>query len=186
MNKAITDTGPPLHLNEIKSIRILKIFETMVVSTQVKEELQEFGIWPFLKEELIHLQEKMVTDKEITAEQERWKDLMLHRADLSILVLLHSMIDTLALTDDLALRRVIESLGRIVVGSIGVLVRGYRDQRLSKDELHQGIDLLFNDSSLYLSRAFRVRVHKLIEEFERTGPSQRAGFGPDHESLWTQ
>ncbi len=165
MNKAITDTGPPLHLNQIGYLRLFNIFEKIVVSRQVKEELQKFGTWPFFTKTItLHLQEEIVTDDEITEEQDKRKDLMLHRADLSVLVLMWRMMDALALTDDLALRRAIESLGRVVVGSVGILIRGYRDQSLSKDELRQCVDLLFNDNSLYLSRAFRVRVLKLIEE----------------------
>jgi predicted nucleic acid-binding protein len=169
MNKAITDTGPPLHLNETGYIQLLKLFDTLLVSTQVKEELQDLGVWYSLtKQKAIHLQEEIIIDDEITKEQDRWKDLTLHRADVSVLVLVKRMADALALTDDLALRKAIESLGRVVVGSVGILIRGYREKRLSKDELHKGVDLLFNDSSLYLSRIFRDRVRKLVEELEET------------------
>lgn len=167
MNKAITDTGPPLHLNQIGYIRLLKVFDTLLVSTQVKEELQEYGIWHCLtKEKAVHLQEETIIDDEITKEQNRWKDLTLHRADVSVLVLVQRTADALALTDDLVLRRAMESLGRVVVGSVGIVIRGYREKRLSKDELYKCVDLLFNDSSLYLSRIFRDRVQKLIEELE--------------------
>ena len=165
MNLAITDTGPPLHLNQIGYLRLFNIFEKIVVSKQVKDELLKFGVWSFFTKEMAtHLQEEIVTDDEINKEQDKRKDHMLHKTDLSVLVLMCRMMDALALTDDLSLRRAIESLGRVVVGSIGILIRGYRDQRLSKDELHRCMDLLFNDSSLYLSRAFRVRVLKLIEK----------------------
>jgi predicted nucleic acid-binding protein len=167
VNKAITDSGPPLHLNEIGYIQFLKIFDTLLVSTQVKEELQDLCIWHYLtKEKAVHLQEETIIDDEITKEQDRWKNFTLHRADLSVLVLVQRKAGTLALTDDLALRRAIESLGRVFVGSLGIVIRGYREKRLSKDELHKCVDLLFNDSSLYLSRIFRDRVQKLIEELE--------------------
>ncbi|ODS32110.1 MAG: hypothetical protein SCARUB_02760 [Candidatus Scalindua rubra] len=42
MNKVITDTGPPLHLDQIGHIRLLEIFVTLVVSCQVKKELQKY------------------------------------------------------------------------------------------------------------------------------------------------
>ena len=167
MNKAITDSGPPIHLNETGYIHLLKVFDTLLVSMQVKEELLDFGIWRCLiKDEAVHLQEETICDDEITGEQDRRKDLTLHRADVSVLVLVRRMGQALALTDDLALRKAIESLGRAVVGSVGIIIRGYREKMLSKDELHKCIDLLFNDSSLYLSRIFRDRVRKLIEELE--------------------
>jgi predicted nucleic acid-binding protein len=168
VNKAITDTGPPLHLNQIGYIRLLGIFETIVLTGQVREELQEFSTWySFKQEEAIRSQEETVNDDEITNEKNRWKDHRLQMADLSVLFLVHRIVNALTLTDDLELRRAIESLGRVVVGSVGVLIRGYKMQRLNRDELHNCVDLIFNDSSLYLSRAFRVRVLKLIEELER-------------------
>ena len=112
MNKAITDSGPPIHLNETGYIQLLKVFDTLLVSTQVKEELLDFGIWHCLiKDEAVHLQEATIFDDEITEEQDRWKDLTLHRADVSVLVLVRRMGQALALTDGLALRKAIESLG---------------------------------------------------------------------------
>lgn len=168
MNKSITDTGPPLHLNQIDYVRLLEMFETIVISGQVKEELQDLNIWYSLKkEETLHIQEETVNDIEISDEKNRWRDHKLHMADLSVLVLVRRMMDTLILTDDLELRKAIGSLNRVVIGSVGILIRGYRERKLNMDELHKCVNLLFNDSSLYLSRAFRVRVLKLIEELER-------------------
>ncbi|ODS32111.1 MAG: hypothetical protein SCARUB_02761 [Candidatus Scalindua rubra] len=46
-------------------------------------------------------------------------------------------------------------------------MRGYKEGKLNKDDLRRCVDLLFNNSSLYLSSAFRIRVLKLIEELER-------------------
>ncbi|ODS34754.1 MAG: hypothetical protein SCARUB_00014 [Candidatus Scalindua rubra] len=40
------------------------------------------------------------------------------------------------------------------------------EQKLNKEELGKCVELLFNDSSLYLSSAFRMRVLRLIEEIE--------------------
>ncbi len=168
VSKAITDTGPPLHLQQIGYIHLLEIFEIIVVSEQVKAELKEFSIWESLKQEsTICLQEETISDNEIAKEQQQWTNHKLQKADISVLALVRRMQDVLSLTDDLALRRAIESLGRVVIGGVGVLIRGYKERKLNKEELRRCIDLLFNDSSLYLHRAFRVRVLQLIDEITR-------------------
>lgn len=48
------------------------------------------------------------------------------------------------------------------VGSIGVLVRAYRTGRLERGELESAVDALFTASTLYLSRAFRAYVRRLL------------------------
>lgn len=164
MNEAVTDTGPPLHLNQINKMPVLEIFEVISVSKQVKEELQELGAWNQIKNiQEINLQEESVSDDKIIEAGKRVPGYKLQKADLSVLALLHAFKNTLALTDDLDLRRAIESLDREVVGSVGVLIRGYKEGKLSKVELQKSVEQLFNDSSLYLSRAFRLRVLKLID-----------------------
>jgi predicted nucleic acid-binding protein len=70
----------------------------------------------------------------------------------------------IALTDDLALRKLLEREGATVVGSIGLLIRGYRDGRLTRDALDKCIDDLLGKSTLHLSRAFRSYVRQLVEE----------------------
>ena len=169
MSRAITDTGPPLHLNQIGYLQLFNIFEKIVISTQVKKELQKFGIWSFFKKEIaLLLQEEAVTDSELSMEQDGHKKFILHTADLSVLILTRRIKDTLTLTDDLALRRAIEAFGRVVVGSVGIVIRGYKERRLSMAELRKCLDLLFDDSSLYLSRPFFDRVLKLIEKLDKT------------------
>ena len=67
------------------------------------------------------------------------------------------------LTDDLALRRQLEAHGALVVGSVGILIRAYRQQLMSKIQLENAIDSLFDESSLHLSPAFRVYVRQLLK-----------------------
>lgn len=168
MNRAITDTGPPVHLCQISQCQLLGMFKSISLSEQVKKELELYGSWEELnKNKSIHINKESVSEDEIENEQLKWEKFCLQRADLSVLVIVHRLGDALALTDDLELRKAIESLDRTVVGSVGVLIRGYRTGKLKKDELCKCVDMLFNDSSLYLSSAFRARVLSMIENIER-------------------
>ena len=66
------------------------------------------------------------------------------------------------LTDDLALRRVVEKRDGLVVGSVGVLVRAYKAWGWEKSRLHESVDLLFSQSTLHISPAFRGYVNSLL------------------------
>ena len=77
------------------------------------------------------------------------------------------------LSDDLDLRRALESQGFTVVGSIGVLFRALRTGRLRKRGLLARLDDLLDDSSLYTSKAFRITVRRIVDEL----PPPRDGEG---------
>jgi hypothetical protein len=66
------------------------------------------------------------------------------------------------LTDDLALRRRRVAQGSTAVGTIGVLVRAYRTDRLPRGDLERAVEALFDRSTLHLSRAFRAYVRRLL------------------------
>ena len=67
------------------------------------------------------------------------------------------------LTDDLALRRIVEGRGGIAVGSVGILVRAYKAWRWEKSQLGDAVDLLFSKSTLHISPAFRGYVQSLLK-----------------------
>jgi predicted nucleic acid-binding protein len=71
---------------------------------------------------------------------------------------------SLVLTDDLALRRLLESHGATVAGTFGILVRAYSSGRLRRDELEEAVEALFHRSSLHLSRAFRIYIQELLKK----------------------
>ena len=103
------------------------------------------------------------------AAKEALSGFRLHLADLAVLTLLKKIQDALAVTDDLALRKAIESCGRCVIGTIGILFRGYQQETIDRGQLNQLVNLVFNDSSLYLNSAFKGRVLAMVEQL----PGQR-------------
>ena len=43
--RAVSDTGPLLHLFETGLLRCFVIFEVVLVPAEVREELEHFGVW---------------------------------------------------------------------------------------------------------------------------------------------
>ena len=75
-----------------------------------------------------------------------------------------SEFQSLVLTDDLALRRLLESHGGSVTGTVGILIRAYTVRSISRDEMEIAFEALFNESSLHLGRAFRAYLKHLLSD----------------------
>jgi predicted nucleic acid-binding protein len=165
VSEAISDTGPILHLAEIGALSILTIFEKVFVSKMVSEELLSYGI--DLAVEGHRWSE--LTFEARTVGQERVIELLrgltefeLHRADASIIALADDLRIRPILTDDMELRKALESRGHEAVGSIGVAVRAYKVGKLTKEALEDLIDDLLSHSSLHLSKGFRQFVRQML------------------------
>lgn len=166
MREAITDTGPVLHLHEIGQLESLRIFERLVMPDLVAEELCNYGLDPS------HLGVTALKVTIVIVERTEWSPVLseadqptIHPADAQVFVLARSsQFQKPVLTDDLALRRRLESQGGTVVGSVGVLVRAYTTGHLKRDELESAVDALFTTSTLYMSRAFKVYVRYLLAD----------------------
>ncbi|MDD2367478.1 MAG: hypothetical protein PHN84_15105 [Desulfuromonadaceae bacterium] len=81
-------------------------------------------------------------------------------------MLLKIHIEAVAVTDDLALRKAIESSERTVVGTIGLLFRARSLRLIDKVQLSQLINHVFDDSTLYLNSAFKSRVLMMLDSIE--------------------
>jgi len=163
---AIADTGPPLHLCEINQESQIALFDLLIVSQFVCDELASHNVWERLKRLGLNLRVEMVAESQLAilravADSER-----LSNADLSVWFLARIYRNALILTDDLALRKVLENEGFLVVGSVGILFRAYTEGRSDKAELIQAIKKLFTESSLYLSEGLKRRVMKRLRAID--------------------
>jgi len=161
---AVADTGPPLHLAEIGEEGQLIVFRLVVISEQVKAELKRHGVFDCVAAILgNHLLVESVTHSELDTQQVMLSKFKVHQADLSVAALAERLMPELVLTDDLELRKGLESQGYSVVGSVGVLVRAFKMGRFTKAELQARLNQLFDGSTLYLSKGFRIYVQKFLD-----------------------
>ncbi len=163
MSEAIGDTGPIRHLYEIAHLESLRVFDHITISDLVAGELTtaQIDIEDLRTGELLK-----VTTVPADAFQRVLSDhkaASIQSADAQVFVLAQeSRFQIPVLTDDLALRRLLENYKATVVGSVGILVRSYSSGLLSRDDLLKAIEQLFTQSTLHSSRAFRAYIYNLL------------------------
>jgi len=169
VSEAISDTGPILHLAEIGALSVLTIFKKVLVSNLVNEELLSHGVdlavegqrWAELAFET-----KVIGQERVTELLQELAAFKLHRADASVIALADDLRIKPILTDDMELRKALESRGHEAVGSIGVAIRAYKVGKLTRGALEDVIDDLFSRSSLHLSKGFRQFVRGMLVALE--------------------
>lgn len=155
-----------MHLHEIGRLESLLTVAPLIFPNRVWEELRRRTL------DRTALHEAGVESSVADIEALEWKVLLagpeparLQPADAQVFFLAQvGLFQALVLTDDLALRRRLEAHGATVVGSVGILIRAYASGRFPRHELEQSVETLLEESSLHLSRAFRVYVRKLVSE----------------------
>jgi len=162
---AVSDTGPILHLSEVDCLSALKLFHRIFISDSVRSELRRHSVCANAEILLAGILEThRVRPIEIDAQFEELSGFLLHRADLSVAALAKRIAPDVVLTDDLELRKALEARGKLVVGSIGVLFRSFHNRQLTKDQLRMILEQLFDDSTLYLTKALKKHVLARLDE----------------------
>ncbi len=170
MTTAVCDSGPLTHLWQIGLPALFGVFEVLHLAEQVVTEVRRHVPLDRVAavagcEVRIH----SVAAAEIVLLRERLPSQAAHLqdADLATLALAHRLQPDLVLTDDLALRRAVESVGLTPMGSVGILLRGYKHELLDAKSLDKAVDALFVHSTLYLSPHFKAYVRRLIADILR-------------------
>lgn len=165
---AVGDTGPLLHLAEIGHLAALGTLRRLLLPDLVAAELHRYGV----QAQDIGVARLSVSVVSVSAR--RWERVQravtssgvsIQPADAQVVTLsLARRRPDVVLTDDLALRRVLESRGVLAVGSVGLLIRAYATGLLDRGRLEHAVDALFGGSTLHLSAGFRRYVRSLLAE----------------------
>ena len=159
MAEAVSDTGPLIHLDEIGHLDLLAdTFTHIYIPEQVIREIANATVHTFICKNSEIISTEQISEQSLFSAKEKFSGFRLHLADLAVVTMLCKYERAIGVTDDMELRKTIESAGRTVVGTVGVLFRAYKQGTLGEKDLRNLVDLLFNDSSLYLSCAFKKIV----------------------------
>ena len=165
MGEAISDTGPILHLHEIDRLYALNVFNGLFIPTLVADELRVWGLNISNLGISAGISVMTVDSGRRVEVLEDVSNSPIQPADAEVLILAEDDgFKKPVLTDDMRLRKRLESRGALVVGSVGVLFRAYHIGMLERNELDMAVVALFEESTLHLSPAFRAYVREFLTD----------------------
>ena len=159
MTPCVGDTGPFLHLHEIKHLPLLRLFSSLEIPQAVANELHQYGVGPAeLEAAGLKVQVGTPVPEAFARVEAESAKLGLQDADRAVLALAVDRRAVTVLTDDLDLREASKRFGIIPVGTIGILFRSSATHHIDRPGLERAIRLLFDESTIHLSPAFRSYV----------------------------
>jgi predicted nucleic acid-binding protein len=159
-SKACSDTGPLLHLHEIQQLALCRIFSTIFITSQIKEELDKYKVTKLPKS----LELKKINKDQVALLAAKY-DLQL--GESSVIWLCKALHVPIVLTDDLDARDVSEQLGLTPVGTMGIIMRGYREKLLNQEKAIQILKGIHTLSSLFVTSDLIKYAINEIQNFKR-------------------
>jgi len=162
IKKAVFDSGPIIHIIEINNEKCFSLFRQIFISIEVSEETGFF-------------KEKIKKNKNISVEKldGKHKDIAKiisekHELDLgeaSSIALCRQKSIKLFFSDDLDARIFAKKYGLNVHGTIGILLRCFREKIISKQETIKLLDSLKTNSSLFITSDLIEWSKKEVNKF---------------------
>lgn len=173
--RVVSNTSSIRHLCEIGWERALGIFQTFHIPSAVRVELERQGFYQAFTAvmgkclwiEPVTPSGSMAVRRRLgmlAPKFERRSTTDLEVIDLEVIALADRLKPAIVLTDDAPLRNVLENIWDMkVTGSVGILVRAFRNGMMDKPCFQAAIDPLFTKSTLYLSPRLKSEVLTLID-----------------------
>jgi predicted nucleic acid-binding protein len=159
----VCDAGPLIHLDQVGCVDLLHDFAEVLVPPIVREEVMLHRSTALSGES-----EKFVRANAIkppSVELEALSRLLaLHRGELEALQVAEARPGCILLTDDTAARLAGRSLGLVVHGTLGILVRAIRRKQRTKDEILVVLRSLPTKSTLHLRSTLLEEVCRQVEQ----------------------
>ena len=162
VNEAVSDTGPIIHLTEINLLKAFNIFSKLTIPYEVEKELQRYKVAVPSNVKIKKLTDGSKDKVKILTNQ---YDLNLGEA-AAISLTLQKKADYF-LTDDLDARQVAKEYNLKVHGSIGIIMRAFRNKIISKDQAIEKIKELKVKSSLFITQDLINEAIEAINKFSK-------------------
>jgi predicted nucleic acid-binding protein len=142
---AVFDTGPLIHLNEIRASGILRLFGQVLVSSQVIQELGSDFTLPSNCKQVQLLAKAKDYSKLLAAKYE------IDFTEATAIALSKQENCSLIFTDDLDAREAAKTVGLNPHGTLAIITRAYQENALTRKQALSYLDLLQTKSSLYVT-----------------------------------
>ena len=162
IKQAIFDAGPFIHLEEIKEINLLSLFQQILTTKEILSECNR------MLSEIKKL--KNVEEKKLTGKSKDMAKYLTGRYGLDLgeatgIALCNQELIKLFFTDDLEARRVAKNLGFEPHGTIAIILRSFKEKKLNKKEAKELIQKLYSQSSLFLTSDLKEWTMKEINKY---------------------
>ncbi|MBI1936210.1 hypothetical protein HYS31_07260 [Candidatus Woesearchaeota archaeon] len=161
-NKAVSNTGPFIHLTEIGLIKTLNSFKEIYIAGEVRNELIKSKIVIPKKIKLLNLLPTFKDTAEILVNK---FSLDLGESQ-SIALALQEKTDYF-LTDDLDARTVANLHHVESHGTVGIILRALREGIVDKETSIKKINELYEHSSLFITKDLINQAIKAINDFKK-------------------
>ena len=161
VERAVADAGPLIHLHEVGHTALLSLFDVLYVPDAVWAESVDKSRISSLS--LDNLQRHTVAGVNVKHFVQTHSLSNLHAGERESLFLCRQLNVPLLLTDDLAVRDAAKRLQIRPVGSLGIVVRGYREGHLTRSEAEQTLVALQEESSLFVTQVIvEIAIGQLV------------------------
>ena len=163
-SRVVSNTGPLIHLVEIDFVKALDVFQEVYVAQEVINELKRNKVKEYIFREirLINLKPKFKDVAEILVNK---FSIDLGEAQ-SIALALQERIDYF-LTDDLDARTVANVHSIEAHGTVGIILRAFREKIINKETAINKVNELYISSSLFITKDLVEQIIKAINEFRK-------------------
>ena len=161
VESAVADAGPLIHLHEVGHTNLLSLFNVLFIPDAVwAESVGKSRVSPL---SLGNVQRHTIADIDIGHFVQTHSLSNLHAGERESLFLCRQLAVPLLLTDDLAVRDAAKRLQIRPVGSLGIVVRGYREGHLTHSEADRILVALQEESSLFVTQAIvEIAIGQLV------------------------
>lgn len=166
INSAVFDTGPFIHLHEIDFLKALKLFKKIFIVEEVLNEIKNNKI-------LISNIKKTKSIKLVNLNS-TFKDSAKFIAESYYLDLTEAQSISLALqekasffTDDLDARNAAKDFNLEVHGTVGIILRAYRNGVITKNIAVNKVKELYSNSSLFITKDLVDWIIEQINEYKK-------------------
>lgn len=169
MPKVVSNSGPLIHLAQINLLKIFEIFPEIVVPQSVFDEVTVSGKPG--EAEIKNLKNLKTVDTsevetgEITKLRRKLKKWKLSQPELEAIYLSRKL-ERILLTDDLDAREVAESIGIEVHGSVGIILRAFKEGTLDRNGAVNALNDLYEKSRLFVSRIIINDAIKAVRKYK--------------------
>ncbi len=164
ISKAVFDTGPFIHLDDINSIKLLRLFKLILTTKEILEESRE------LKETI--LSTKNIKIKKLSSKNKNFSKALceiyeIHLGEATAISLCKQEKVKLFFTDDLDARKTAKNLGLKAHGTIAIILKSLKNNLINKKQAFSLVENLYHNSSLFLTEKLFKFVCASIDKFKQ-------------------